>query len=251
MTLAAVKVAPLAVVLILVASLVFSGVAQSTSPGAQLLGCGQAITSSVTLHNDIGPCAVDGLDVSANNVNINCAGHTITGTGTQSSFGILVAGATNVHVNNCHIIGFYFDVGVVSSARVSLLNSVADSATGYGIWVFSSTESHFINNTVRDSSSGFLIQSSSNNLVQNNTSVGNPYNGFTVVYTGSPYQNQGNKFVGNLAEGNAGYGFCDLGQGNPCNYPPPPVVGFANTYQDNVCIGNNLGGSYPANLCSP
>ena len=53
-------------------------VASAATP--QTVSCGETITASVTVANNIGPCVgSDGLDIGASNITVNLNGHTITG----------------------------------------------------------------------------------------------------------------------------------------------------------------------------
>ncbi len=66
--------------------------------------CGEVITHSVHLHEDIGPCGALGLEVGADDIVLDCDGHHIRGSG--AGVGILLDGRAGVIVRNCHVEDF-------------------------------------------------------------------------------------------------------------------------------------------------
>jgi hypothetical protein len=66
--------------------------------------CGEVLTHSVHLHEDIGPCGALGLEVGADDIVLDCDGHHIRGTG--AGVGILLEGRAGVIVGNCHVEDF-------------------------------------------------------------------------------------------------------------------------------------------------
>ncbi len=200
--------------------------------------CGDKITVSTTLGSDIGPCSGIGLTLGANNIVLNCAGHTITGAGTLFSVGVLAVGSlNNVTVVNCHVTDFYFDMNVGSS-NSRFVNNLVDNAPGYGFFINSASNNHFIHNRIIDTGSGMLAFFSNGNLFVNNNATGNGFNGITMA------SSSGNLLTNNFAKANSNYGFADdtIGSG---------TVGTANVYLNDRCVSNFIGGSSPTGLCSP
>ncbi|MEV7013126.1 right-handed parallel beta-helix repeat-containing protein [Streptosporangium sp. NPDC051022] len=74
------------------------------------VGCGDVLTSSVTLTADLS-CPGDGLTVGADDVTVNLGGHTLSGGGTGFSTGVSVIGHKGVTVRNGTVTGFG-DAGV-------------------------------------------------------------------------------------------------------------------------------------------
>ena len=66
---------------VLIALSFVSVLSPMTAAFAQTVQCGDTITKSITLTSDIGPCSGNGLIIGADNINLNCNGHTITGVG--------------------------------------------------------------------------------------------------------------------------------------------------------------------------
>ncbi len=124
------------------------------------VGCGDTITYNVNLSGNLknstggSTCSGDGLIIGADDVVVDCAGHSITGSG--SSYGINNTGFDNVTIKNCVIQNFtngiYFD-GSDSSRIIDndVTNNVLDDIAIYS--------SSLINITL--SSAGLLVDNSS------------------------------------------------------------------------------------------
>jgi len=228
-------------------------------------GCGSIITTSSTLRANIGPCSEDGLIIGQSNITLNCAKHTIRGTGTNNGewHGIYVlAGLTGVTIKNCIVsnfaYGFEFDA---SSSKLA-----GNTATGNVIWgfdLFSGNHNTVTNNTASyNNDEGFFIYQNSTTLT-NNKAFGNTNEGFRIWYRSSGnilskntatsngdsgfYNTNGysigNTLKGNIANGN-NYGYYDLTDGSGTR-------GTGNSYRNDKCSTNILGGSYPTGLCTP
>ncbi len=74
--------------------------------------CGETITKSITLTLDVGPCpeGVNGINIGADNIILNCNGHTIAGSGTGESndAAMLIDGHSGVTISNCKVTGFVY-----------------------------------------------------------------------------------------------------------------------------------------------
>ncbi len=51
-----------------------------TGAGAAVLSCGQTITQSTVLENDLTGCPNNGIVIGANNITLDLNGHTVAGT---------------------------------------------------------------------------------------------------------------------------------------------------------------------------
>ena len=132
------------------------------------LGCGAVITTDTTLTADVGPCAENGLIVSANNVTLNLGGHTVFGVSRHGhEIGIKLDHVSNVRVADGTVTSFAAGVVVAggSSNTVSAISAVANvgaAASNYG--------------------DGIVIQQSNSNTVTHSVAIGNgPYDGITVL----------------------------------------------------------------------
>jgi hypothetical protein len=168
---------------------------------------------------------------------LNCAGHTISGTGTVFDAGVLTVGVKNVVVMNCHITGFYFDMNICcnTESTVVMMNK-AENPAGYPMFIDGDQGVILIGNAA-SGGSGINVADTVNSVFLHNSITDAFWNGFTAG-SGST----GNVFVGNIANGNGVYGFADFSTGTGTS-------GTANIYANNLCSGNVVGGSNPAGLC--
>ena len=162
---------------------------------AQTLACGQTITQSVTLGADLNcmDSGTDGISIGANNIVLDCAGHTITGpvsspNGLTGLNGITLVNANGVTVKNCHVM--YFNNGFVirsGSSNNNLISDKADNNGNYGFDIMSNSNNNQLINgeAAHNGGYGFIIESNSDkNQLDNNLSSGNAKAGF-VALTGS------------------------------------------------------------------
>ena len=79
-------------------------------PNATTVSCGQTLTRSTTLANDLLNCPHNGLVVGAGNITINLNGHTIDGTNAREpgTGGIATNNHANVTIENGTITDFYY-----------------------------------------------------------------------------------------------------------------------------------------------
>src|SRR5579864_2684857 len=96
--------------------------------------CGSDLFSDTTLFGDVGPCSDIGLRISNNNITLDCAGHTISGTNTPFSAGIVSAGFNGITIKNCNVTGFYQGTYIDFGSNVNLNNNVLNG-NDFGIFV--------------------------------------------------------------------------------------------------------------------
>jgi parallel beta-helix repeat protein len=215
----------------------------------QLVVCGQVITESLRVGNDLLDCPGHGLVVGAANVTIDLGGHRIDGTGDADENGIdNQNGFDGVTVRGGVVSGFYnavlfvgvdggeisgiraqgsTDQGIVlrGSHRIAVSRNVLQRSVHTGIFLESATENllrdnlvvrsdhHGIflylgsdrnlligNETVGNGGSGIHVQSSSENVLKRNSSIGNEYG--LQVASGA----NANELRSNVAKGNGEYG---------------------------------------------
>src|SRR3989344_4252171 len=191
-----------AVVLLLIfAGFLFLGKGAQTSTGGtqttggeevsatQISSCGK-ITQDSILSADIvvtGKC----FDIAADNVKLDCDGHKVKYSGSESVSGILVDGKDGVTISNCTLEGFAYGVSVlnggnihikgntITNARVngvkfySVVGGEVSSNTiasrGEGIYLFSSPSVSITGNTVTENNFGIKIEQSENVIISSNT----------------------------------------------------------------------------------
>jgi len=159
---------------------------QAFSRSADLAGSTLLVTSDTTLRHD----HRGSVEVEADDVTLDCAGHTISGPGTRAEdefgfVGILLDGRTGVTVRNCRVSGF--DYGILLTGRWgsgSHGNRLIDNAsTGNrldGVRVEESEHNVLTgNNASSNGQHGFAILGNSN-VVTRNQAFNNEYEGFVV-----------------------------------------------------------------------
>jgi len=245
--------------LTIIGLLAFSGLtvlsAVPTASAAKPIGCGVTIQTSVTLTSDLGPCPGNGIviGINADNVVLNCAGHTISGEG---SYRGVFAKNGYVTVENCNVKGFEYGYslkGGTFTGDTASSNTYGFYGTIFGLtldddsanrntigytFTFSPDAygSSLTGNTANENTGdGFTLYHLSNGHLSGNTASSNGADGF---YFG------GNQITitGNMADSNKGYGF---------DVSPVHSSLKSDIISLNECSGNLLGGSSPTGLCTP
>lgn len=199
------------------------------SRSADLAGSTLLVTSDTTLRHD----HHGSVEIEADDVTLDCDGHTISGPGTRAEdeygfVGILLDGRTSVTVRNCRVSGF--DYGILLTARLgsgSDGNRLIDNAVSgnrlSGILINESEHNELTGNIAYSNGrSGFTFVSNSN-IVTGNQALDNDYNGFAV--------DGGRRdivFSGNISKGNGIMGF--------------GVVGTGHTFLRNTAANNGANG---------
>lgn len=253
--------APLAVALAvaMLMSVVLAGPA-----AADHVACGDEITHDTTLDGDVGPCAADGLVVTADHVTLDLGGHTVSAdSGDGNHAGILLEGVSGVTVRNGTVTGF--DAGVLIDGGAG--NTVRQVAARDNINDFGGPPCLL--------GDGIAVQDSHDNTVTQNQVVNNgPFGGITIIGDsddnlvrsnevrdnnivspggsgcGNTRQDEGIRIEGPGADGNrvernlvensmlAGIGL----HGTVCN-PPNPAMPPQPSNTGNVVSGNKVSGT--------
>jgi parallel beta-helix repeat protein len=212
-----------------------------------VLGCGDVITQSTVLHNDIGPCQGDGLVVDASGITLNLNGHTIFGNGglvvTHQAAAVRILNEFHVVVTNGTVRDFYHGVRVTQGGhnRVSRL-TVQDNTGGNGIVLENSADNVVSSNLVTGNGrfSGIstfdsvnLPAGSARNTIANNVLRLNNASSSTpgIAVENGP----GHVVRGNLVETSAGDGIVLFGPGSR-----PAATGA--TVRNNVIRDNGRNG---------
>src|SRR5262245_60561066 len=98
--------------------------------------CGDTVVGQTTLTANVGVCASSpGLRVTSGTV-LDCAGHSVTGTGvTGAWYGILLDGAVGAEIRNCRVTGFKRGIRIDGGRDNRIINNESFGNWGYGIEV--------------------------------------------------------------------------------------------------------------------
>lgn len=175
------------------ALLLASGMGLATPAHAAVLSCGQTITQSTVLDNDLGPCTNNGIVIGADNITFNLNGHRIFGrAGSGDRAGVYLRNRTGVTVKNGTVSNFDMGVAIEAGSANTVTGMVArDNIGGVG-------------GTGGD---GIAILSSRGNRVLNNRAHNNgPFSGiglYSRVDTAHPRQTPPAPARDNLIDGNS------------------------------------------------
>ncbi len=126
-----------------------------------------------TLMNDITGITGDCFTISANDITLDCMGHSITG-GDYYTEGIKVGNAVSgATIKNCGVYNFTYGLymGMDSSSN-SIINNIVSNGR-YGVMLDSSDNNLLTGNTVTNNSNGNIwLESSYNNVLNNNLAYG-------------------------------------------------------------------------------
>ena len=215
-------------------ALILAAVPASASTGTL------TITSSTVLTEDhFGP-----IIVGADGVTLNCAGHSVVGSGAANVWGISLDGRTGVTVKNCTVTGFDRGIVLSSADRNRIVGNTA-TGNGHGVYLWpSSDENTLVGNTASDNThQGFFVHGSERNVLKNHVANDNaPGGGFGLGHGGGF-----NQLVGNTASGND-HGFYLSDTGNNVLQGNTATGGFVGIQVNgggsgNVLSGNTLSGN--------
>ncbi len=174
--------------------------------------CGDYLYTNTELTHDL-TCTFDkdGLIFKANNIILDCKGHTITGNcSAYWSYGIWITNHNGTSIVNCTVKNFCEGIWVENSDRNSVLYSSIQSNALDGIYITNNSDSNllFANNLTNNPEVGLKIDlNSTNNAVVLNTFYNDKR---AVVIDRAGYNN----VTSNLIENNTYYGILLSGSGN-------------------------------------
>ena len=131
----------------------------ATAPAALATGpaCGDTITHSLTLRDDLRDCAADGLIIGADGITLDLNGHTIDGDAVVGGddTGVRLDGRTHVTVRGGTIQEFDHAVHLTASSHNRITRLVAtrsgDTDIGRAILLDTGSDSNLIDSTTRRS----------------------------------------------------------------------------------------------------
>ncbi|HEX2048937.1 MAG TPA: right-handed parallel beta-helix repeat-containing protein [Acidimicrobiales bacterium] len=171
-----------------------AGLAPAGPAQAAVLACGQTITESTTLENDLGPCPGHGVVIGADNITFDLDGHTIRGSAGRDGAGVFVLNRTGVTVTNGTVTAFDIGVAIDGGSNNTVSGMTARGNIGA------------LNGIGGD---GIAIMSSRGNRVVGNATINNgPYSGIGLysrrdsAHPGTPGVARDNLISGNDVTGN-------------------------------------------------
>ena len=172
---------------VLAAVMIISSAAATTTGGsafAATLTCGDAVTTSVILTQDLTDCVGDGLVVGADGITVDLGGHTLDGTFADDSVGVRNDGFDGVNITNGTVQQFERGVYLTNGANSGRIRQLTVHFNGSdGIAVTRSTGDQVINNASLDNFTGIVISESTAVLVGKNTVEFNKESGINLVGT--------------------------------------------------------------------
>ncbi len=177
------------------------------------LSCGDTITSNLTLEGNL-DCTSGtsgGIDIGANNVDVDCAGYYMIGDESSEAVAITISGYDNITVTGCNITfpyGLMIDGGVglnISNNNITY-NSSAGGTEYIGIYIENINTSTFSNNIINASgtveSYGFDIEGYClNNVISSNSIYNNPSAGIYYNSNANAVSNLSNNHIQNNTVG--------------------------------------------------
>lgn len=146
--------------------------AQGGAAKQTLSACGSVKTDAV-LSSDIsaaGTC----FTIDADNIVLDCAGHSITGKGGLQNSGILLQGRKGVTVKNCEVIGFGDGIYLTSTKDSTISGNTALKNEYQGIFVGDSQGNTLTGNNLSHNKYGIMLHVfASNNTISGNTAFNN------------------------------------------------------------------------------
>jgi parallel beta-helix repeat protein len=167
----------------------------------QPVACGQVITHSIHLRNDLIDCPGPGLVVGADHIRIDLGGHTIDGVNDPAADGIdNTGGFDNVLIRHGTIQQFQQGVELADASR-NTLRRLTVQQTFRGIELGTSDHTRIDHNRVTASFDGIHLVGSTHNHIAHNNVFGNTASAIVLI-TGS----DNNKVDHNKAHHNASWG---------------------------------------------
>jgi parallel beta-helix repeat protein len=197
-------------------------------PVDAVVSCGQVITQSTRVLNDLFDCPANGLVIGADGITLDLDGHTLDGVGLGS--GVLNPGFDSVTIVNGIAQEFDFGVQLSLGTTQNIVSGMTlNLSQEAAIQLSDNASSNIIrNNLVSGSEMGIaLLNGVTNTLVRNNVVSGNPGEGLYLL------NSNGNRIEANLVTASSGPGM--LLEGSSSN----TVIG--NTFSTNSGGGISVG----------
>ena len=201
------------------------------------VSCDSSIFSDTVLDSDLKHCPYNGIFIKADNITLDCNGHTISGSRLYNRGGILID-ANGVTVKNCTVRDF--DFGIMSSGDTNnhyIISNTAQYNLSFGFNFNAGDGITLKGNTSQwNDNHGFRLWGLTNSVIDDNTSMRNgigiaEVHGFRISFS------VGNTFNRNTSHQNGGHGFRISDDSNDNTF-------YQNTSQQNGGHGFRISGSH-------
>jgi parallel beta-helix repeat protein len=216
-----------AIVLAAAAAALLTVGATSALAKKKTVSCGDVITHSIHVKNDLIDCPGDGLVIGAANIRVDLGGHVIDGVSNPAADGIgNTGGFDNVVIRHGKIQQFQQGVHLVNTSK-NKLELLRVRQTFRGIELGSSDHARIVHNTVSANFDGIHLVGSDSNRISHNRVFNNTASAIVLI-TGS----DSNKVDHNTAHDNASWGITS-------------DFSASNVYDHNRLVRNHIAGIEP------
>ena len=147
------------------------------------ISCGDIINTSTTLTSDIGPCSGNGLFIVANNIVLDCNGHSIIGDRTYHTVGIYSDGYSGNEIRNCTVTNFTNGIELLYGNNNNINHNILSLNDGDGLYLTSSSNNTITDNTINSNEnigSGIILDGSSHYNEISYNDVNSSWNGILI-----------------------------------------------------------------------
>jgi parallel beta-helix repeat protein len=114
------------------------------------------------------------MDITADNIVLDCQGHTIDGVDSAPTYGIHAPTTTNITIKNCVMTDWWNGIFLSTSSSVTLSN-ITSNSNYRGIYLNSAGSNNVINTTTNANSYGIYIDNVGSNTLSNIKANSNSY----------------------------------------------------------------------------
>lgn len=225
-------------------------------------GAGLTLSTDTVLSTNYTGCTANGITIAANNIVVNCNGHSLTAAPSIGD-GVDFGSYTGVTVENCHLTKFGTGIVAGYSGGDNIISNTIAGSIGYGISLPAGSASNLITYNAVDTSGSdgvYVLPLANDNQFVYNSVVGSKGYGFFISGDGEMlYGNtvksttyygiyldsdSSNKITGNLITANHDIGlFLQSSTGNSITGNTASGNQLAGFYLDHASTGNYLTGN--------
>lgn len=214
--------------------------------------CGDTLTSSQVMWYDL-DCSSNGLYIGANDLTLDCDGHTIRASTSDPAYGVILDSKQGVTVKNCEVIGgkdfgnWGHGIVLLYSSNNDIFDNIAKDHNGWGVDIYESYENRIYNNYLTNNQEGVRIWAenpalSFGNTFWENTFINNDINANEEGYIVNNYWNIPG--IGNYWDDYSDTGIYEIyGLGDGIDYYPSyptPALSCGDTITEDTLLTEDL-----------